>query len=197
MPSSTQIVAAGVQITSMRPLYPEMQTGSPSEAGVVLRTSEPPQMIPTGPHKSLELIGYGEGNAGDSFSASIYGVKRLMRRGKRLLESSDDGQTQWLCLLIATIDFTLGSLAGTDGRTVEDEYLFADTAVLDTTGGYHTYLGAAFGKSLTAYSPGSNLVAVVGMGDIGNHDGIWIDVGVGTPGSPLAQSGNVLVSMGT
>jgi len=194
---ASQLIAAGIGVRSMRPVFNAQQTAKPSEDSIILRTALPPGFLPFDGYKSIEAILSGVGAENSLANTSVYLVKQIMPRGVHNIERGDS-RVQYACLLAATIQWTLGTLAGTSGRVVDDTQVFADTAVV-TEKPYGAYLAAAFGKSIAASSPGSNGMAVVGLADAGNHIGIWLPTGPATPASPSigVTSANLLAGLGT
>lgn len=192
-----QLIAAGISARPSFNVYPIMQDEAPLVAPTLVRSTLPPSTIIMDGHKSIDIAAYGAGDENDVIDVSIYAVKHAYQRGKAHVERDDDYQ-MFLILLMATARFTLGTQMGIDGRLVDDSLRFADEVSV-TVATYGTYLQNKWGRNIVASSPASNGIALVGCGDIGNHVGIWLDVGPPADASPAipATNGNLLASIGT
>ena len=93
--------------------------------------------------------------------------------------------------LIATLAITLGSDVGVDGQLVTSSEFFADTINV-TNGPYATFLASTHNASVVALTPSTNLVAAVGLAELGTISGVAVDVNLST-----AASLNVLYRRGT
>lgn len=93
--------------------------------------------------------------------------------------------------LLATLAVTLGSDVGVNGQLVTASEFFADTVAI-TAGPYATFLASTHNASAVALTPSTNLIAAVGFAELGNIDGVVVDVNLGT-----AASLNALYRRGT